>query len=148
MKRILLVGLFLISTCIFGQKPLSKQDSTQIVKLLFKQQADWNRGDIDAFMEGYLKSDQLVFSGSSGPVYGWEATRSRYKKSYSNPVLMGELKFDVLNLIALSPKVAQLQGKFYLTREIEDSSGYFTLTWLKVSGQWLIISDHTSALAK
>ena len=31
-------------------------------------------------MEGYLKSQSLVFSGSSGPIYGWEATRNRYKK--------------------------------------------------------------------
>ncbi|MEK9612407.1 MAG: nuclear transport factor 2 family protein [Flavobacteriaceae bacterium] len=148
MKRIFLVGVLLVSSWMFGQKPLSKKDSTEIVSLLFKQQADWNRGDIDEFMKGYLKSDELVFSGSSGPIYGWEATRARYKKSYSNRVLMGELKFDILNLIALSPKVAQLQGKFYLTREIDDSSGYFTLTWLKVSGQWLIISDHTSVSTK
>jgi virulence-associated protein VapD len=41
--------------------------------------------------------------------------------------------------------VVQLQGKFYLTRDIEDSSGYFTLTWLKKQFQWLIISDHTSS---
>jgi len=31
-------------------------------------------------MEGYLKSDKLVFSGASGPIYGWEATKERYKK--------------------------------------------------------------------
>ena len=58
---------------------------------------------------------------------------------------MGSLTFDVLNLISLSPSVVQLQGKFYLKREIQDSSGFFTLTWLNVDGNWLIISDHTSS---
>jgi hypothetical protein len=96
-------------------------------------------------MEGYLKSNQLVFSGSSGPIYGWKATKERYEKNYSSRLLMGSLTFDVLNLISLSPSVVQLQGKFYLKREIQDSSGFFTLTWLNVDGNWLIISDHTSS---
>jgi hypothetical protein len=96
-------------------------------------------------MEGYIKSDALVFSGASGPIYGWDATRARYKKAYSNRILMGTLKFDILSMKLLSSKVVQLQGKFYLTRDIEDSSGYFTLTWLKKQSQWLIISDHTSS---
>jgi len=61
---------------------------------------------------------------------------------------MGKLKFDVLNMSRLSSDVVQLQGKFYLTREVEDSSGYFTLTWLKRNGKWLIISDHTSSSIK
>ena len=140
-------GLLILffSTYIFAQKRVSKSDSIAITKTLFKQQEDWNRGDIDAFMEGYIKTDFLVFSGASGPIYGWEATRNRYKKSYHNRVLMGELNFDVLSMTQLSSNVVQLQGSFYLTREIEDSNGYFTLTWLKQDGKWLVISDHTSA---
>lgn len=136
---------FVFSIQLTAQKIAEKSDSLAIVSILFKQQEDWNKGDIDAFMEGYLKSDQLVFSGSSGPIYGWNATKERYKKKYSSRLLMGSLAFDVLNLISLSPTVAQLQGKFYLTREIADSSGFFTLTWVKIEDQWLIISDHTSA---
>ena len=136
---------FVFSIQLTAQKIAEKSDSLAIVSILFKQQEDWNKGDIDAFMEGYLKSDQLVFSGSSGHIYGWNATKERYKKNYSSRLLMGSLAFDVLNLISLSPTVAQLQGKFYLTREIADSSGFFTLTWVKIEDQWLIISDHTSA---
>ena len=136
---------FVFSIQLTAQKIAEKSDSLAIVSILFKQQEDWNKGDIDAFMEGYLKSDQLVFSGSSGPIYGWNATKERYKKNYSSRLLIGSLAFDVLNLISLSPTVAQLQGKFYLTREIADSSGFFTLTWVKIEDQWLIISDHTSA---
>ena len=137
--------LFFFSTFIFAQKSVSKNDSISIVKKLFKQQGDWNTGDLDAFMEGYLNTEHLVFSGSSGPIYGWKATRDRYKKSYSTRQLMGTLDFEILNIISLSDSVAQLQGSFYLKRDVEDSRGFFTLTWLKIKDQWFIISDHTSA---
>jgi len=144
--KYLLYSCVLLSLCpIFGQETVPKKDSLAIVQILYQQQSDWNRGDINAFMQGYVKTDQLVFSGASGPIYGWEATLDRYKKNYSNRVLMGKLKFDVLSMLLLSPHVIQLQGAYYLTREIDDSSGYFTLTWLKQEEKWSIISDHTSA---
>ena len=137
--------LFFFSTFIFAQQSVSKNDSISIVSKLFKQQDDWNTGDLDAFMEAYLNTENLVFSGSSGPIYGWKATRDRYKKSYSTRQLMGTLDFEILNIISLSDSVAQLQGSFYLKRDVEDSRGFFTLTWLKIKDQWFIISDHTSA---
>tara|TARA_B110000037_G_scaffold74590_1_gene89570 strand:+ start:75 stop:518 length:444 start_codon:yes stop_codon:yes gene_type:complete len=136
--------LFFSSIFIFAQQSVSKNDSLSIVTKLFKQQDDWNSGDLDAFMEGYLNTEHLVFSGSSGPIYGWKATIMRYKKSYSTRLLMGILSFEILNIISLSDSVAQLQGSFYLKRNMEDSRGFFTLTWLKIKDQWFIISDHTS----
>ena len=143
MKTILF--LFFSNSIIFSQQKINIDDSLAVINILYKQQEDWNRGDIDAFMIGYLKSEQLVFSGSNGPIYGWEATRNRYKRTYSNREKMGILKFDILNIIALSPTVIQLQGKFNLTRTIGDAFGFFTLNWIKVKNQWYIISDHTSS---
>ena len=84
-----------------GIVKLSKNDSLSIVTKLFKQQDDWNIGDLDAFMEGYLNTEHLVFSGSSGPIYGWKATIERYKKTYSTRQLMGILDFEILNIISL-----------------------------------------------
>ena len=145
MKWIFSSVLFFFLIFMYAQQPVSKKDSINITTKLFKQQSDWNAGDIDAFMEGYLKTEHLIFSGASGPIYGWEATRDRYKKSYSSSQLMGMLAFKILDMISLSALVVQRQGSFYLTRDIEDTSGFFTLTWLKVKDQWFIISDHTSA---
>jgi len=144
MRWIYSSALFFFSIFICAQQSVSKNDSISIVTKLFKQQDDWNTGDLDAFMKGYLKTEHLVFSGSSGPIYGWKATRDRYNKSYSTRQLMGILDFEILNIISLSDSVAQLQGSFYLKRDMEDSKGFFTLTWLKIEDQWFIISDHTS----
>ena len=145
MKIFLYIFSFIsINPLVFSQQKLETKDSLAIIDILNKQQKDWNRGDIDEFMKGYLKSEKLVFSGSSGPIYGWKATLDRYKKTYSDKEKMGKLKFEILNVIALSPKVIQLQGKFNLTRSIGDTFGYFTLNWIKVKNKWHIISDHTS----
>ena len=133
-----------INTIVFSQQKLKAKDSLAIIDILNKQQKDWNRGDIDEFMKGYLKSDKLVFSGPSGPIYGWKSTLDRYKKTYSDKEKMGKLKFEILNVISLNPKVVQLQGKFNLTRSIGDAFGYFTLNWIKIKNKWYIISDHTS----
>ena len=145
MKIFLYIFFFIsINPVVFSQQKLETKDSLAIIDILNKQEKDWNRGDIDEFMKGYLKSDKLVFSGSSGPIYGWKATLDRYKKTYSDKEKMGKLKFEILNVIALSPEVIQLQGKFNLTRSIGDAFGYFTLNWIKVKNRWYIISDHTS----
>ena len=142
------IFLVFFNSLIFSQQKLNKKDSLAVIETLYKQQIAWNSGDIDAFMEGYLKSEDLIFSGSNGPIYGWEATRNRYKKNYSDLEKMGKLKFDVLNILSLSPTVIQLQGRYYLTRTIGDAYGYFTLNWIKVKNQWYIISDHTSSSNK
>ena len=145
MKIFLYIFFFIsINPVVFSQQKLETKDSLAIIDILNKQEKDWNRGDIDKFMKGYLKSEKLVFSGSSGPIYGWKATLDRYKKTYSDKEKMGKLKFEILNVIALSPEVIQLQGKFNLTRSIGDAFGYFTLNWIKVKNRWYIISDHTS----
>ena len=140
-----IILLVFFNSSIFSQQKINKKDSIAVIDVLYKQQSDWNSGDIDSFMEGYLKSENLIFSGSNGPIYGWEATRNRYKKNYSDLEKMGKLRFDVLNISSLSSTVIQLQGRYYLTRNIGDTYGYFTLNWIKVKNQWYIISDHTSS---
>lgn len=85
--------VLLFSIQLTAQKQVIKSDSLAIVSKLFKQQEDWNKGDIDAFMEGYLKSNQLVFSGSSGPIYGWKATKERYEKKLFKSFVNGFFDF-------------------------------------------------------
>ncbi len=150
-KLILLLFIPLVS---FGQvsyddtmsiKSISAKDSLAIMEVMEFQENAWNSGDINSFMEGYIKSDELVFSGKSGPVYGWNETRNRYLKNYPDTQTMGQLKFTVNKIRSVSSDVAFLIGEYYLTRSTEDSYGHFTLFWKKINNKWLIISDHTSA---
>lgn len=123
----------------------SKKGATAVQEILLEQQGDWNKGDIDAFMKHYWKSEQLQFIGSSGVTYGWQNTLDNYKRRYPNRQAMGQLKFEVLDVNQRSRKVISLVGKFYLTRkEIGDLSGHFILIFQKIKGKWKIVADHTS----
>ena len=152
MKKLLFLLLF-IPLVSFGQsyndnisiKSISLKDSLDIMKVMKFQENAWNSGDINSFMEGYIKSDELVFSGKSGPVYGWNETKNRYLKNYPDTQTMGQLKFTVNKIRSVSSDVAFLIGEYYLTRSTEDSYGHFTLFWKKINNKWLIISDHTTA---
>lgn len=144
---LLLISIFFLSLApeLRAQEAMSVADSLEIVNLLKRQQADWNKGDIPAFMEGYLKSDRLTFTGSSGMVKGWQATLERYLRSYPDKQTMGQLNFSFLQLSGLGDQAALLIGRFHLSREIGDASGFFTLVLRKFDGQWKIVSDHTSS---
>lgn len=130
----------------YSQNKIPVKDSLSIMKVMNLQQDAWNKGDIDSFMQGYLKSDELVFSGKSGPVYGWENTKKRYYSSYPNTKIMGKLNFTIKKIRSLSSNSAYLIGEYYLKRSGEDSNGHFTLLWKKIGSNWLIVSDHTSAI--
>lgn len=130
----------------YSQNKIPVKDSLSIMKVMSLQQDAWNKGDIDSFMQGYLKSDELVFSGKSGPVYGWENTKKRYYSSYPNTKIMGKLNFTIKKIRSLSSDSAYLIGEYYLKRSGEDSNGHFTLLWKKIDSNWLIVSDHTSAV--
>jgi hypothetical protein len=95
-------------------------------------------------MEGYWKSDSLMFIGKSGITYGWKETLSNYKKNYPDSSSMGKLRFDIILLTPLSPQYYSLAGRWTLKRSIGDLTGFFTLIFRKINGSWVIISDHSS----
>ena len=119
-------------------------DKNEILLVLKNQEKFWNKGDIDGFMQGYVKSDYLVFNGSKGPFYGWDSVKDRYIKTYPSKEQMGILNFKIQNISLITPNVAQLLGQFFLNYTKKEVSGYFTLVFIKSKGRWLILSDHTS----
>ena len=143
MIRIIIFFLLITTNIIYSQN-ISEKDSLKILNVLETQRQAWNNFDIDEFMQGYLKSDKLVFSGSNGPIYGWNFVKDRYLKNYSSNELMGYLDFEINDLFLISKKVALLLGKFNIKRDNENLSGYFTLVFKKIKGNWYIVSDHTS----
>jgi len=121
-------------------------DRLAIVKVLKDQQSSWNRGDVDAFLEGYWHSPKLTFSGTSGTACGWDAVRARYKKTYADREAMGQLEFSGLEFRFLGPDAALVLGHWHLTRAKGDLGGVFTLVWQRFPEGWRIVHDHTSAV--
>jgi len=145
MKKPILKFLFFLAINItYGQSILSESDKNEIILVLKQQEKFWNKGDIDGFMQGYVKSDYLVFNGSSGPFYGWDSVKDRYIKTYPSKEKMGTLNFKIHNISLITSSVAQLIGQFFLFYPKSQVSGYFTLVLIKSKGEWLILSDHTT----
>ena len=150
MKYKIIAFLIVLSSCkTSNEDTLSKaqidEDTKDIKEVLFKQARDWSDASIDAFMEGYDKTPNLLFVGKNGMVKGWQQTLDGYKKRYPTKDHTGNLTFEVVNVQPINKDAYILVGKFFLKRNINNTSGIFTLVFKKVDGQWKVIADHTSA---
>ncbi len=125
------------------QKKSEAVEIKQIEMVLNNQAKAWSEGNLEEFMEGYWKSDSLMFLGSRGITYGWENTLANYKKGYPDGSHTGKLDFEILHLEKVGKDAYFMMGKFMLTREVGDTSGYFSLLWKKINGEWKVVVDHT-----
>lgn len=141
--RKLAVAFVLLSIAL----PSFAESSEQAITSLITRQAEaWNRGDLEGFMDGYLKSDELVFTSSSRVRRGWQVTYDAYKKRYGMAKeTMGTLTFSKLEVHLLSDDAAWVLGRWDLAGPGETSGGIFTLVLRRIEGKWLVVHDHTSA---
>lgn len=121
-------------------------DGTDAIRsLLAEQQNAWNRGDIDAFMNGYWRSEETVFVSGDSVTRGWQPVLEKYRKTYSDLDKMGTLTFSELDVRMLSGDAAVATGRWSLQRKADNPRGRFTLILRKMPEGWRIIHDHTSA---
>ena len=135
---------FLVVLLIQATSYAQRNDEKQIRAILSQQSSAWNKGNLTAFMQGYWKSDSLLFVGKSGPTYGFNQTLANYQKSYPDTAAMGKLAFTILDIKKIAGDCHFVLGKWHLTRTIGDVSGHFTLIFRKIKGEWVIVSDHSS----
>jgi uncharacterized protein (TIGR02246 family) len=120
-----------------------------IRQVLDQQVADWNRGDVDAFMKGYENAPQTTFVGQTVQ-YGYATILERYKKVYANPAAMGKLTFTHLAIRVLDSNYAAVTGNFHLQRSPAgggNADGIFSLLLKKDTLGWKIILDHSSRVS-
>lgn len=116
-----------------------------ITDVLETQNAAWNRGDIDAFMEGYWKSEALRFGSGGTVTKGWQGTIDRYKTGYADRAAMGRLDFTDLDIQVFSDNAAIVHGRWALERASDRPSGLFTLVFRDFGDGWVIVSDTTTS---
>jgi beta-aspartyl-peptidase (threonine type) len=143
-----LAAALALLTALTGATPAAEQaegGENAIRKLLQDQQDAWNRGDLNGFMAGYWRSDQLTFYSGGNRTRGWDATLERYRKRYqSEGQEMGKLTFSELRVELLGPDSAFVRGRFELVRTKDKPSGIFTLVLRRFPEGWRIVHDHTS----
>ncbi len=143
--------LCLFVACSSARAQSDSKIVSEIRTVLESQQQAWNRGDVDAFMNGYAHgrrqsgSDSTVFVSEDKVTRGWQTVRDRYKKKYSDRAKMGTLAFSDLEITPLGNDAAVVLGRWKLKRAQDQPHGCFTLIFRRTSEGWRIVHDHTSA---
>lgn len=131
-----------------GGLPKPGKQDTEIAAVravLETQQAAWNRGDVEGFMEGYAKEDSITFVSGDTVTRGWQTVLDRYKKNYDSRAKMGTLTFSELEFKPLSEFYIMVVGRFQLARDGDQPHGRFTLVFRRTVSGWRIVHDHTSS---
>jgi ketosteroid isomerase-like protein len=114
--------------------------------VLAAQVEAWNKGDLEAFMQGYWASPELTFFSAANRTQGWQGTLDRYRKRYqSEGQEMGKLTFSDLQVEVLGPDAAFVRGRWQLERSKDRPGGLFTLIFKRFPEGWRIVHDHTSS---
>lgn len=134
----------------FAQETKSKSKSDEKIiaavrAVMDAQVGAWNRGDIDGFMDGYWRSENMVFISGDSVTKGWQPTLERYKKSYNTREKMGTLTFSDLEFNVLTKTDVVVIGRWMVTKEKENPKGRFTLIFRKMKEGWRVVHDHTSS---
>lgn len=137
--------LFFVMVLILCHTADAQSWQVEIESLLAAQSDEWNRGSIEGYMEGYWKSDSLLFTSGGKEQRGWKATFDKYSKSYDTRSKMGRLSFSTLEFHRLTPDAAWVFGRWALHREGDTPGGVFTIILREFSHGWKIVHDHTSS---
>lgn len=145
-----LIGTLILQLGVSGQERTrltmqgENREQVAIRRVLEEQAKAWNEGSIEKYMEGYWKSDSLVFTSGGKITRGWKTTLDRYKKAYATRELMGALSFSDLEISVLDESTAWVLGKWKLIREKDTPHGIFTLVLRRFPDGWKIVHDHTT----
>jgi uncharacterized protein (TIGR02246 family) len=114
----------------------------QVRAVLDKQVAAWNRGDTDAFLEGY--ASDTIFVGEK-MTRGVEDLKRRYQEHYPTRASMGKLSFYDLEIHTIDKDGAYVIGRWQLERDKEGGgnvSGVYSLVFRRTAIGWKIVLDH------
>ena len=144
LPRIVSLFAFLFAAVFADAEPTRGQPASEIRAVLAAQQASWNRGDIDGYMNGYARSNATVFVSGDTITRGWQTVRDHYKKKYAGAQAMGRLEFSDLEITPLGADIAVALGRWQLFRKGDHPHGRFTLLFRRTAEGWRIVHDHTS----
>ena len=138
------VLLYLSTSAITQTSTNNGKAEAAIRAVLDAQAAAWNRGDVEAYMDGYERSPKTEFVGGDSITRGWQEVLDRYKQKYDTRDKMGTLTFSDLEINMLSGDAALVLGRWRLKRASDEPYGIFTLLFSKTKAGWRIVQDHTS----
>jgi len=118
-------------------------DEQALIAQLQATTADWNKGDLEAFIAPYDPSS--TFMTKQGPI-GRDAMKAHYKDTFFGADAKPRpLRFERITVRPLGEDHALMTGRFILGGDGKpDQSGWFTLVWMRTPQGWRILHDHSS----
>jgi len=121
-------------------------DDYQRIRAIFESGcAAWNRGDIDGYLAAYWHSDKVRWVSEGAVCYGFEAIAAGFRARFDSPDKMGRLEVTNFDIQLLGENDALVFGDWIQTMQSARRHGVFTVHMKKISGEWLIVSDHSSS---
>src|SRR5438093_7493509 len=104
--------VLVVSACVSSSATNDEQAVAAVRTVMEAQQAAWNRGDIEGFMDGYERAETTIFVSGDELTRGWQTVLDRYKKRYTSREQMGTLTFSALEIKPVSPVLAVADGQW------------------------------------
>jgi hypothetical protein len=95
-----------------------------VERVLEDQLQGWNNGNIDQFMEGYIKDSSVRFITNKKVKTSWQEITDSYKKGYPNKDAMGKLTFhrDEIRWINEAVGISQVIGRWEVLQKHQDEA--------------------------
>jgi uncharacterized protein (TIGR02246 family) len=126
----------LLGACSTG---FSAADDRAIRAAVARQEAHWDQGDLEGFMQGY--SDTVCFVSPKGRTCGRDAVAANYRKAFPDAAALGDLTFGIHEVLPAGPDRAWMTGTWSLARQDTVRSGGFALLWAREPAGWRIVRD-------
>lgn len=116
----------------------------EIQEVMDRQDAAWNRGDLEGFCASY--TEDTVFIAPSGLRKGRSEVLARYRERYPDRAAQGNLSIEVLEFAELGADAATVVGRWTLTYpdqpDKETATGLTLLVFVRdEAGEWKILRD-------
>ena len=130
---------------VFVAVPAASSPQSDILSVIGRMEAAWNRGDFRGYMSGFQNPGVVFVSGGKFQD-GWQGTLDHYIRDYGGSAeRRGHLHFYNMKVDLLAPDAAMLVGQYRLERGTRVTEGVNTRLFRKVRGHWLITMNHVSA---
>lgn len=129
-----------------SQLKTATQQELDVIKVLLAQEAAWNKGDLETFIQAYKNSPDTLFI-TRQVFRGVGGMLEEYRHNYPTKAAMGTLAFSELEVHPLDENFAVVIGKYHLDRNKKEggnADGIFSLIFEKTDKGWKIIIDHTT----
>jgi len=118
-------------------------DTAALIGVMQRSAADWNKGDLAAFMDSYDDSATMM---SRHGLMNKDTMMIHYRQTYFKAgAPLQKLGFDQFQIIPLTGDYVLLTGRFTLSGgNLPVLSGRYSLVCVHRKNGWKILHDHTS----